>query len=450
MNTSQRPNILVFFVDQQRWDTCGCYGQPLNITPNLDRMADNGTRFRHAFTCQPVCGPARAAIMTGRYPSGLGCSTNNLCLPLDARTIAHHLSDTGYEVGYLGKWHLASHGGEDTPRQPRFHCATEPVPEERRGGFKDFWLASDILEFTSHSYDGHMFDADGRRHDFPEGRYRVDAQTDWLIEYLRTRDGKQPFFMFCSYIEPHQQNDTDCYEAPHGLKERFANFIPPGDLKDCDGKWKEQYPGYLGCINSLDTNLGRVREELERLDLTENTIIIYASDHGTHFRTRNKEYKRSCHEASIRIPMIISGPGFEGGQVIDRLVSLIDLPPTLLRMADCDEDPGMHGAPLQDAMTGESWPKEVFLQISESHVGRTIRTKDWKYSVRSEDYEDPDLEYVEDFLYDLNADPHEQNNLIQDPAFAKIREELADTLKRRIKAIGEPDCRILPNKGDPE
>jgi uncharacterized sulfatase len=153
-STEKRPNILFFFTDQQRWDTCGCYGQELPITPNLDRMAAEGVRFDKAFTCQPVCGPARGCIQTGKYATEIGVHTNNRLLPLDEPTLPKWLSPAGYEVGYIGKWHLASFGpadGEDSFR-------TKPVPPERRGGYKDYWLASDTLEFTSHSYDGYMFD----------------------------------------------------------------------------------------------------------------------------------------------------------------------------------------------------------------------------------------------------------------------------------------------------
>ena len=148
------------------------------------------------------------------------------------------------------------------------------------------------------------------KREFPEGRYRVDAQTDWVLEYLQTRTGEQPFFLFVSYIEPHHQNDHNHYEGPHGSKEKFADFVVPGDLDGTGGDWREEYPDYLGCIHSLDENLGRIRAELERLGLAEDTLIIYTSDHGSHFRTRNGEYKRSCHDGCIRIPMLACGPGF--------------------------------------------------------------------------------------------------------------------------------------------
>jgi len=154
-----KPNILFLFSDQQRWDTCGCYGQKLNVTPNLDKMAEKGVRFENAFTCQPVCGPARACLQTGKYATETGCVINNIMLPKDEKTIADHLSGNGYEVGYIGKWHLASCGPTGGPDD----FQTKAVPPDLRGGYKDFWLASDVLEFTSHSYDGHMFNADGNK-----------------------------------------------------------------------------------------------------------------------------------------------------------------------------------------------------------------------------------------------------------------------------------------------
>ncbi|MFO7871407.1 MAG: sulfatase-like hydrolase/transferase [Kiritimatiellia bacterium] len=444
----KQPNIIFLFSDQQRWDTCGCYGQALDTTPNLDRMAKEGVCFENTFTCQPVCGPARAAIQTGRYPAEVGCHTNHRLLPLDRKTIAHHLSEHGYDTAYIGKWHLASCGERNGIDDFR----TRPVPAERRGGY-DYWLAADALEFTSHGYDGHMFDGEGNKRVFPEGRYRADAQTDWVIEYLRDRGDKQPFFLFVSYIEPHHQNDHGHYEGPAGSKELFRDFVPPGDLVEGQGDWQSEYPDYLGCINSLDRNVGRILDALKELGLEENTLLTYTSDHGSHFRTRNGEYKRSCHDGCIHVPLIMRGPGFKGGLRPDQMTSLIDIPPTILAAGGVERGGNltpysfMKGRPLQDVVEGKTsdWPEEVFLQISESHCGRAIRTRKWKYSVRApgKSGQDPSSEvYVEDFLYDLDKDPHEQNNLVNDPGTAPVRKELCAVLKRRMVEGGEKEPRI--------
>ena len=444
MTKIHKPNIIVFFSDQQRWDTCGCYGQPLPITPNLDRMAREGVRFERAFTCQPVCGPARACIQTGKYATEVGCHVNHCRLPAAEQTIAHHLAAAAYQTAYIGKWHLASCGQNDGPDDFR----TKPVPPDRRGGY-NYWLASDVLEFTSHAYDGHMFDNDGNRREFQTGRYRADAQTDWVIEYLRQRRSDMPFFLFISYIEPHHQNDHRHFEGPAGSRERFADFVVPGDLEGTAGNWRAEYPDYLGCINSLDQNLGRIREELERTGLADSTLLIYTSDHGSHFCTRNAEYKRSCHEGCIRIPFVLNGPGFRGGTAPGELASLIDLPPTILTAAGTTPPACMHGHPLQGPVAGRAndWPREVFLQISESQCGRAIRTARWKYSVRAPGAagNTPASDtYVEDFLYDLDRDPHERVNLVADPILSEVRRELSVILRRRMAEAGEASPVILP------
>lgn len=435
MYDQQQPNIIVFFTDQQRWDTVGCYGCPVDLTPTLDAIAKKGVKFECAFTCQPVCGPARACIQTGKYATANGCYRNDVPLSSDEKTIAHHLKGVGYEVGYIGKWHLAS-------------TRTEPVPIERRGGYTDYWLASDVLEFTSHPYGGRMFDINNNPVEFTG--YRVDAQTDFVLDYLRTRSGEKPFFLFISYLEPHFQNDMNRFVAPDGYAERYKNAPVPQDLLGKEGDWEENLADYYGMCKRLDENLGRIMEELDKLGMSDNTVLIFTSDHGCHFRTRNKEYKRSCHESSIRIPMVFYGRGFEGGKVIDELVSLIDLPPTLLDIAGASVPDYMHGRSMMPLVEGKAvgWPQDVFIQISESQVGRAIRTKRWKYCIDAPDkdgWEDSDSDiYVEQYLYDLETDPYEQHNLIGDPAYRKVCDELAVILKRRMVEAGEKEPRILP------
>ena len=142
---SKKPNILVFFTDQQRWDTCGCYGSENGLTPCLDALAEDGVVFDNAVSCQPVCGPARAVIQTGVYATQNGCYRNDINLPITDDTLAHRMNNAGYKTGYVGKWHLAG-------------TKIEAVPEELRAGYKDYWIAADLLEFSSGPNSGFVGD----------------------------------------------------------------------------------------------------------------------------------------------------------------------------------------------------------------------------------------------------------------------------------------------------
>lgn len=421
---AKQPNVIVFFTDQQRWDSTGVHGNPLDLTPNFDRMAQQGTDVHYSFTCQPVCGPARSCLQTGMYATQTGVWKNSRTLALEAKTLAHYFSAAGYATGYIGKWHLA---------------AQEPVPQEARGGY-DYWLASNLLEFTSSPYDLVMYDNDNQPVKLPG--YRVDAQTDAAIRYIDHHQ-QDPFFLFLSYIEPHHQNNLDDYPPPDGYRGRYSGKHIPPDLAALGGSTHAHLGGYYGMIKRLDEALGRLLDALKSLDLLDNTIILFTSDHGCHFKTRNAEYKRSCHESSIRVPTAIRGPGFEGGGRLRQLVSLIDLPPTLLDAAGIPVPAQMQGRSILPLLRGEtaSWPEEVFIQISESQIGRAIRTARWKYSVVAPEVNGnsaPGADYyVEEYFYDLEADPHELTNLVHEAAYSAIKAQLRKRLLARMVAAGE-------------
>lgn len=435
-----RPNIVIFFSDQQRWDTCGCYGQPMDVTPNLDAMARSGVLFSHAFSCQPVCGPARAALQSGRYPTEVGCHTNHRRLPEDVPTIAKSLNAAGYQTAYIGKWHLASRGPAGGPDD----LTRQAVPTHLRGGW-DYWLAADALEHTSHGWDGHVFDGDGHRREIPAGRFRADAMTDWAVEWLEQRSNARPFALMVSYIEPHHQNDHGCCEGPRGSRERFADFVVPGDLAALPGVWREEYPEYLGSCNALDGCLGRILTQLEKRGERERTLVISTADHGNHFQTRGPEFKRSCHDASARIPLVVAGPGFVGGRRDDRLANLIDVPATILAAAGAAPLPLQRGVALQRPASDRPG---ILIQISGTQVGRALRTPRWTYSVRApgaDAWNDPGSSlYVEEFLYDNQADPHQLLNLVREPALTAERGRLATDLIAEMRRVGEEAPEIRP------
>jgi arylsulfatase A-like enzyme len=421
-----KPNVIVFFTDQQRWDTTGVHGNPLGLTPNFDRMASTGTHLYNTFTCQPVCGPARSCLQTGLYATETGCYRNGIALREDLPTLAHYFNEAGYETGYIGKWHLAV-------------TRTEPVPERLRGGYK-YWLASDALEHTSDAYHTVLFDNDNRPVELPG--YRTDALTDAAISYITERKNS-PFFLFLSYIEPHHQNHRDDYPAPDVYRDSYHGMFTPPDLAALGGTAHQHLGGYYGMVKRLDEGLGRIMDALKSLSLSKDTIILFTSDHGCHFKTRNNEYKRSCHESSIRIPAAISGPGFMRGGRVSELVSLVDLPPTLLDAAGIEVPAHMQGRSVLRLLKGgeDAWPSEVFVQISESQLGRAIRTQRWKYAVTAPDNDsnvEPAAErYEEEFLYDLHADPYELTNLAGLESHREVADRLRERLIRRMVEAGE-------------
>lgn len=430
-------NIIFYFSDQQRWDTVN-----EEVTPNLMKLADEGVLFENSFTCQPVCGPARSCLQSGMYATETGCYTNGIALPQDITPLAEYFNRAGYQTAYIGKWHL----GSDKYPGIGVHCEKTAIPKDRQGKYQ-YWRAADCLEFTSHGYDGYVFDGDGNKIDFTG--YRADCINDFALEFLDKREKDKPFFLFVSQLEPHQQNDRNRFEGYKETIEKYKDYPLPDDLTFLKGDYKEMYPDYISAINRLDYNVGKLVAKLKQQGIYEDTIIIYTSDHGCHFKTRNMEYKRSCHESSIHTPLIIKGGGFEGGKRDNRLVSLIDLPPTMLSMAGIKTPPNFKGYDLtKETDDPETRRKCVFMQISESQCGRAVRTDRFMYSVKDLNptgylHENSKV-YFEDYLYDLKKDPIEKHNLAKDPKYAHVRRELKYLLLEEIRKAGEEAPVIFP------
>ena len=440
-------NIIFYFSDQQRWDTCGCYGQPLNITPNLDALAQEGVKFENAFSPQPVCGPCRALFQTGRYATETGCFRNNIMLPSGVKTLGSYMEEAGYETAYIGKWHLASDG--ELEKAPTVDHTITAIPKELRGGYTGYWRAADVLEFTSHGYNGYVFDENNNRVDFKG--YRADCINDMALEFFDTYDGKKPFFMTVSQIEPHHQNDHSHYEGPDGSKERFANFVLPHDLEVLKGNAAEEYPDYLGQCASLDENLGKLIVRLKKEGLYKNTIIIYTSDHGSHFKTRNTDshlngyddYKRTGHDAALHVPLIIAGGPFTGGITVKELVSTESIPKTILSLAGVEIGDAMIGEKLLDVVQKKDHNRieQVFAQISESRIGRVIRTPEYLYAVYAPGVNGGEKGasdfYADDYLYDLKKDPWQLNNIVENPGYQAVKEDLRSRLLNWIEKAEE-------------
>jgi arylsulfatase A-like enzyme len=439
--TKQRPNVLLIISDQFRADNLGCMGlNPMQLTPNLDALARHGTLFSSACANQPVCAPARATLFTGQYPEKHGVWKNGIALDPNATTLAGTLRESGYSANYIGKWHLAPGG----------NGAAGPVARDHRGGFQDLWEAANILEFTSHAYEGELFDNEGRPLRF-SGIYRTDFLTDRAVRFLKETKKETPFFLTVSYLETHHQNDLDVYQPPEKYAKAYRNPFIPQDLRPLPGSWPSQLGDYYGCVKGIDDAVGMLLSTLRDRGLEENTIVVFLSDHGCHFKTRNTEYKRSPHESSIHIPLIIAGPGFNRSRKVSELVSQVDLAPTLLDSVGLTVPGSMQGVSMLPLLSGQGngWRNEVYVGMREFVTGRVLRTSQWTYAVAapkgtSWKVVERSDRYVEYMLYDLYADPFQHTNLAGRAQVKTISEDLRERLKKRITEAGDPMPVIEP------
>jgi arylsulfatase A-like enzyme len=447
----QQPNVIIYLADQLRWDAVGAYGlNSMGLTPNLDAMARRGTLFRSHITNQPLCAPSRANLLTGQYQNRNGVWRNGLGLANDAVTIATVLRQHGYTANYIGKWHLAPGDGDSKD-------TAGPVSPERRGGFLDLWEGANALEHTSQPYEGDLWDARGKPIHF-SGVYRVDFLTQRAVSFLRT--AREPFLLMISQLEPHFQNDCNCFVAPKGYADRYANPFVPQDLRFFPGDWQKQLPDYYGCVARVDESAGTLLKALAERGIQDNTIVAFVSDHGCHFRTRNSEYKRSPHESSIHIPLVIQGPAFNRSMMVPELTSQIDVTPTLLDAVGVPVPSTMQGRsamPLLDRKT-DSWLQEVYVQITESQVGRALRTPEWTYAVIANQRPQPRAgandRYEEYQIYNLADDPHQLLNLAGrndnpklvhydgDRLPVDVASHLRERLLARMVEAGEPKAVI--------
>lgn len=437
------PNVVLYVADEVRWDCIGAYGlNPSARTPNLDRIYQQGVTFTTAVTNQPLCSPSRACMLTGRYATETNVWTLGRQLSHDLPTLATVLRERGYTANFVGKWHLS-----DTQNAT---AGLGWVKPEDRGGFLDFWEGANVLELTSHPYYGTIWDSAGNPIAWKD-QYRVDFLTDRAVRFLQQPQTK-PFLLFISQLEPHQQNDEQRMVGPNGGAARFQNPHVPPDLLHLPGDWQQQLPDYLASIESIDASVGRILKTLESTGQLDNTIFVFTSDHGCHFRTRNAEYKRSPHDSSIRIPLLLQGPGLNQGLRLEEVVGNIDLTPTLLEAAGAALPSSMKGRSLmplvRDPAARQQWDNTQLIQISQAMVGRALRTREWTYCAADASLngnrDEASQHYSDYCLYNNFADPAQLVNLAghvpEKAAAAMLRQELLT----RIAQSGEIRPTISP------
>lgn len=438
-----RLNIVLYCCDQMRSDFVGAFGEnSMTRTPTLNRMVQRGSSFRHAVTNQPLCSPSRACMITGRYATETGEWKIGVGMRTDLPTLASVLTDHGYTANFIGKWHLMR-----SDRKQGVGLGW--VPPHLRHGFKGLWEGANEFEWTTHPYYGTIWNNPGDPITYKD-EYRVDFITDQAVSFLR-QPHSRPFLLYVSQLEPHQQNDLRRMVAPRGYAEHYANPFVPADCRDLPGDWQQQLPDYYGCVQKIDESVATILRTLEDQGLADNTIVCFISDHGCHFETRNREYKRSPHDASIRFPFILNGPGLDQGVIRDEIVTMIDLTPTLLAAVGLPIPPSMKGRSALPLLTSQKardeWDDVAYIQISDSMVGRALRTREWCYCVADRSKignEVPaSMRYEEYQLYNLFDDPNQQINLAGRKEYRAQADVLRRLLLKKMVEAGEPEAEIV-------
>ncbi|UCD49174.1 MAG: sulfatase [Phycisphaerales bacterium] len=421
-----RPNFVFFLIDDLGWADLGCYGSTFYETPNIDRLASEGTRFTNAYAACPVCSPTRASIVTGKYPARLGITQwiggpneptpYRHYLPLQEVTIAEALKQAEYATGFVGKWHLSTRG------EDRF----EYYPD--RQGF-DVNIGGDWSGAPPTYF--HPYEKRGRKLETmppggKEGEYLTDRLTDESLRFLEANKDK-PFLLYLSHYAVHtpiesKQALTEKYQA----KAKTLPALEGPHAQPVYGRYQtrmvQDNAPYAGMVQSVDESVGRVMDKLEELGLEENTVVIFMSDNGG-LSTVPREGptcnlplragKGWLYEGGIREPMLIKWPGAaKPGSVCDETVTSTDFYPTMLEMAGLPLRPAQHvdGVSLVPLLkkTGTLQRDAIYWHYPHYHgsgnrPSGAVRAGDYKLI---EWYEDGHVE-----LYNLRDDLSEQKDL---------------------------------------
>jgi arylsulfatase A-like enzyme len=442
----RKPNVLMICADQFRADFVGAnHENPSARTPHLDALANRGVSFKQCMSNQPLCSPSRASFLTSRYATEAGVWRLGLELDHSVPTIADLFRKNGYTANFMGKWHVSQTEISNGTSQQGW---IPPGPS--RGGFDDLWEGANVLELVSHPYEGSYWNNDGKDIGFKD-EYRVDFIANRAVRFIEQQHDR-PWLLFVSQLEPHHQNDVDEFVPPQRYEKAYVDPYIPEDLRNLPGNWRSRIPGYYGCVQAIDDCVGSLIAALEKTGQLDHTIIVFFSDHGCTFRTRMGEYKRSPHDASIRVPFLLAGPGFDRSAVIDEVVSLVDMMPTLLDGAGIEVPASLRGRSLKvlaaDSAARKSWDSTAYFQISQSICGRGIRTRDWCYCAFDPTVKNGQAEFsaqYQDFaLYSVAGDPAQTLNLIGRPEYKAIADQLRAELLKRIHDAGEPATAITP------
>lgn len=448
---SKRRNVVFILTDDHRYDALGFLkGQPFLQTPNLDRLAREGAHLKNAFVTTALCSPSRASILTGRYAHAHRIVDNNTAIPKGTAFFPQQLQKAGYKTAFIGKWHM---GGESDAPQPGF----------------DKWIS--FRGQGTYLPHPNGLNIDGNR--VPQKGYITDELTGYAVEWINQQPQDQPYFLYLSHKAVHSE-----FIPPQRHEGKFAKeaFVPPktmapeGESSQGRPMWVQnqrnswhgvEYPYHSGLdiadyyrryaetLLAVDDSVGRILDTLKTRGDLDSTLVIYMGDNGFAFGEHGLIDKRTAYEESMRVPMIARCPGlFKGGQTVPEVVANLDIMPTVFEAAGLKPPTGIDGRSFlpilegrkiewRDSLLYEYFWERNFPQTPTIHAIRTSRFKYIRY------HGVWDL----DELYDLEADPLETRNLIQDSSHAATVKDLNARLFQILEQTGGMSMPLYPDKG---
>ena len=478
----ERKNILLILTDQHRYDTLGCYGAEHCRTPNLDHLAARGVRFDRAYTNSVPCSPSRAALFTGLYPHKSHVLVNNQVLNPDVPNMASELGRAGYQLGYTGKWHVddplcaTDYGFEakDFPGYgyPIYNGLIEGLrfgPREGSGGASTHYKA--YLDEKGLAYpkvlEAHYGDNPGKQGQemYALQSGPVEASFEYMVaedtvNMLRKFKGQQdedgsPFFIWANFWGPH----TPCF-----IPEPYYSMYDPASIPEEPSfgetwerkpfvqqmverfwglsgggweRWREIVARYWGYVTMIDDFVGMIMTELKALGCTDNTVVVFSTDHGDNMGAhRLIEKGPFTYEQCYRLPIIAAYPGCEKpGSASDAFVYLQDLYPTFLEIAGLPQPTEPDTQSILDQIRGistatgrDSIYAQFFAQLF-TYEQRMIRTRTHKFVYNPSDIGE---------LYDLETDPWEMHNLFDLPETQSIQDDLKTKMREHMERIKDP------------
>jgi arylsulfatase A-like enzyme len=422
----RKPNLLIVLSDQHSYDMVGVYGNEQIITPNLDKLAKDGIRFKNAFSNQPVCTPFRGMLMSGMQPLKNGAFINDApLLPNKSKLLAQVLKEQGYQTAYIGKWHLL---GGDRDR---------PIPKgEMRYGFDTLITNNCHVDFRP----GHAFfwNEQGEKEYYQE--WEVYGQTHQALNYLDNLDPDKPFALIVSWHPPHDWGKFkgkdgkmhyryDTMDELMAMYDRDSIKMRPGLEVTPDRK--RMYHGYMAMVTGVDKAFGMLMDKLKEMKVEDNTLTIFSADHGDMLESFDAIHpKQYPHDYSIHIPLLMKFPQkFKEQPATDLMIGALDFMPTILGLMDIETDENYDGKDLSKAILNGNeditdmvplWLYKRGVANNYNNNWRGVVTKDYTFAMGK----GVDSIPLINVLFDRKKDPNQLKNLYHDPEFAEVRDSL--------------------------